>query len=240
MRLVSHTPTACCVCRLGIADQHEAPVLPLVNHGAKAIVTVRDQTFRVMGGSLAWVQELIHSGSLSVSQVDLGDVNVFANKIGKIIGDGIFNTLRVGVKRGSPHLVTERYEWDDRVEGILRDIPQFDTFFKNAEASYGPIRWAWLTLYLGMIFKQHRDKRYRGKPRWRGILNFNERANHMKIMRVIDRKFGRYVDIACEHGTFIVMDLVASGTLDPRITHAVLDALYNGNITLEMGEAYQW
>ena len=236
----SHWLCACCACRLGIEDPLEAPVLPLVDHGTKAIVTIRNQTFRVMGGSLAWARELIYSGSLSVSQVDLGCDTEFSSKIKAIFGNGVFNTLRAGVNRGSPHLVTERVEWVDRVEDILQDIPAFKQFFKNAESCYGPIVSAWLTLYFGMKFKEHRDKRYRGKPRWRGILNFNERDGHMKVMRIIDRKFGRFVDIACEHGTFIVMDLIASGTLDPRITHAVFDALFNGNITLEMGEVYKW
>jgi hypothetical protein len=178
---------------------------------------------------------------LAVVQIPLGPVDAFKEGIKTLMGNGIFNEFRAGVSRGSPHLATHRGQWNGRVnESLVEAIPAFQKVFGIIGTSFGDILYAWLTFYLGMKFKEHRDKRYRGKPVGRGILNMNEREGYMKKMRIIDRVFGRYVDLACEHGTFIWMDLVISGTIDPRFTHAVFDALFNINITMETGEKADW
>lgn len=47
----------------------------------------------------------------------------------------------------------------------------------------------------------------------RGILSLGNPVGEKdrKIMRITDRKYGRWVDIVIDHGTFIEMDLVYSG-----------------------------
>ena len=42
-----------------------------------------------------------------------------------------------------------------------------------------------------------------------------------KILRINDRKYGRYVDIVCTNGTWIDMGWIASGTSSERFTHEV-------------------
>lgn len=240
---VRHFFCAACIEQLNIRDgaELEAPVQPLVARGTKAIVKIADQVIRVEGGSIAFLQELIHSGRLAVVQIPLGPIDAFKDGIKTLMGNGIFNEFRAGVSRGSPHFVTHRGQWNGRVsESLVEAIPAFKKVFEIIGSRLGGILSAWLTFYLGLKFKEHRDKRYRGKPVGRGILNMNEREGYMKRMRIIDRVFGRYVDLACEHGTFIWMDLVISGTIDPRFTHAVFDALFNINITMETGEKADW
>ena len=73
-------------------------------------------------------------------------------------------------------------------------------------------------------FKEHRDKWYYRKPAFRGIGTIGDSYNKEgmpKILRINDRKYGRYVDIICTNGTWIDMGLTASGAISERFTHEV-------------------
>ena len=73
-------------------------------------------------------------------------------------------------------------------------------------------------------FKEHRDKWYYHKPAFRGIGTIGDSYNKEgmpKILRINDRKYGRYVDIVCTNGTWIDMGLTASGVISERFTHEV-------------------
>ena len=91
-------------------------------------------------------------------------------------------------------------------------------------------------------FRQHRYKKYNGKPQWRGIGSIGRSHNKdgkPKIMRIHDRKYGRWVDIVCESGTFLEMGWVASGTASPRFTHSVHYAEGTYFIVVDYGDVVE-
>ena len=75
-----------------------------------------------------------------------------------------------------------------------------------------------------------------GKTEKRGVLSSGRPVGkEKKIMRINDRKYGRWVDIEIDHGTFIEMDLLYSGASSGRYTHSIRDADGTYAIVLDYG-----
>jgi len=76
-------------------------------------------------------------------------------------------------------------------------------------------------------FDEHTDKCAKDKHIKRGILTGGRpigKPDQMKIMRISDRKYGRWVDIVVDHGSLNEMDLILSGAISGRFTHSIRDA----------------
>ena len=87
-------------------------------------------------------------------------------------------------------------------------------------------------------FDEHTDGCALDKPTKRGILTGGRpigKPGQRKIMRISDRKYGRWVDIIIDHGTLIEMDLELSGAISGRFTHSIRDAQGTYAIIMDYG-----
>jgi len=162
----------------------------------------------------------------------------------------IWNTQSRGVRRGWPHHTTSRYSgptpgtsnyrnpWPVALEKIKDAAPKLYKFIKWIEMDQ-VIEHAHITFTDVVVeaikdengewvitFVEHVDKHYTGKKAFRGMLTCGRhpqwRDGKKKILRIIDREYGRWVDILCDHGTYIQMSKLYAG-LTGRYTHIVFN-----------------
>ena len=114
-------------------------------------------------------------------------------------------------------------EWDD-MEDILEE--KYKVFKKFAK--FG-------------ICKEHPDKPWERKPLKRCLGTIGDsmtaQAGRPKIFRLMDRKYGRWVDIVCNHGTFLMFAQEVMGIdVDSRFTHSVRWAAGTYCLVIDIGQ----
>lgn len=134
-----------------------------------------------------------------------------------------------------------RNTWPMSLEMIEKHVPKLYKFIKLIESKSNSkvIKHAHITFTDVVVeatkgkgdewlitFIEHVDKPYEGKMAFRGMLTYGRhpqwREGKKKILRIIDRECGRWVDILCDHGTYIQMDRLYSG-LTGRFSHMVIN-----------------
>ena len=114
-------------------------------------------------------------------------------------------------------------EWDD-IEDILEE--KYEVFKKFAK--FG-------------ICKEHTDKPWERKPLKRCLGTIGDsmtaQAGRPKIFRLMDRKYGRWVDIVCRHGTFLIFAQEVMGIdVDFQFTHSVRWAAGTYCLVIDIGQ----
>jgi len=195
----------------------------------------------------------------------LGDIPQLSQGLKEADENGVYNTASHGVSRESPHLSSAPYQdggpppgqagyesnWLETREKLGTAHPPFEEVFKEIEECNGcdifdgHITYSLLEKMVGSTaaktiigyFHQHGDKPFHGKTEKRGILSSGRPVGkEKKIMRINDRKYGRWVDIEIDHGTFIEMDHLYSGSSSGRYTHSIRDADGTYAIVLDYGK----
>ena len=232
----------CAICEnhLGLRPTALGSLTPVTHSRADPLkLIVRDAnsdevTIHLCGGSVQFAVDLIKHGHISVThrrpppgeEVEQNCTNIWTelfpgNQRGsEFFGfDGNFRQVRNALL--SMDRSREVIEFYERTEGrqIYFIIP---ALYQESNLSNENIS-----------FKNHCDRKYKGKPPRRSNWTWNSTT---KVMRFQNRLTGLYIDIACSHGTIVEQDWFASGCDDSHVMdHCVLHANGSGTITFDHG-----
>ena len=152
---------------------------------------------------------------------------------------------------GAPGVSNYRNPWPVALEKIRGAAPKLYNFIKwiekqsrNQEIEHAHITFSDIDVEATkdengewvITFVEHVDKLYKGKKVFRGMLTCGRhpqwKEGKKKILRIIDRKYGRWVDILCDHGTYIQMSKLYAG-LTGRYTHIVFNGQGTGCLIMD-------